>query len=757
MSGTEVVGELAAHNLPVELTRFVGRSADVADVAAALADTRLVTLTGPGGCGKTRLATRVAADVLDRYPHGVRLVELAALTDGRLVPALVAQALGVRERPGATPHDTLVAALRERGTLIVLDNCEHLLDAAAQTVATLLRSCPWLRVLATSRQPLGVAGELVWRVPPMDPDDAAALFTDRARLRQPAFSLNPGRAAAVREICRGLDGLPLAIELACGRVGVLGVEEIAAMLSDQLALLTGDGHVEPRHRSLQATLAWSHDLLDAPQRALFARLAVFTGWWDRHVVDAVAADLGGAAAPGLLAALVDRSLVLAETLGEPGAEGRYRMLEPVRQFALARLNDRGDAQPARAAHARSLTELAERAAPLLRGPEQLRWLRRLDDAEPDLRAALAWLLAAGERERAASLGWSLWLYWWLRGRFTEGRAAMEQALAAPLPARAHARAAFVAATMACGQADYEWAGEQLGDAVALFRQVHDDQGEAYALSSAGFAAVGAGRLARGVALLEVGVDVALAAGERWAAAFMLCFLATVARDGGDPARAAELGERGLELSRSVGDREGAAMASYLLAGLARDDGDEVGAARRFGEGLTLAAEVGDVTNVVFCLQGLAGITASRQRAVRLWAAADALLAGTDPAGYIYRPDQEPVRRAVAQARADLGDVAFDAEWAAGRALPPSELLEFALRRAGAPTARGADPDGLTSREAQILELIAAGRANKQIAGTLAISVSTVEQHVSRLYVKIGARCRADAAVHALRRSVRALA
>jgi predicted ATPase/DNA-binding CsgD family transcriptional regulator len=742
-----------AHNLPVHLTRFVGRRREAIEVAEALAEDRLVTLTGSGGCGKTRLAVRVAEDVLDRYPDGVRLVDLAAVTDGDLVPQLVAQAVAVRELPGATVLEAIIAALRERRLLLVLDNCEHLVDASARTVDALLRACPGVRVLATSRQPLGLPGEVVWRVPPLEHADAVRLFLERARHRQPGFSLTPGTSRAVGEVCRGLDGLPLAIELATARVGVLAVKEIAGMLSDQLALLVGvDRTVEPRHRSLEAALRWSYDLLREPERALYERLALFSGWWGRDAAAAVGAGLtGDRPVLDVLGALVDQSLVTAETAT---GSARYRMLEPVRQFGLAQLAVRGAADEARRGHARYFADLAARAAPRLRGPEQLDWLHRLDDAEPDLRAAARSILDDGDGEGAADLGWSLWLFWWLRGRFAEGRRAMEQALGAPLPDRARARAAFVAGTMACGQADYGWAADRLDEAVGLFRWIGDRAAEAYALSSAGFAAVGLGRQERAVELLELGVEVALAADDRWAASFMSCFLGTIAHGAGEPERAARLGGRALELARAVGDREGTAMAVRLLAVLARESGDDAAAAGHFAEGLRLSAEVGDAPNIVFCVQGLAAIEADPEHAVRLWAAADALLERTDAGGYITRPDQEPVRRAVAGARAALGEDRFAAAWADGRALSPSDLLALALHRCAERPAPQADPDGLTPREAEVLDLIAAGRANKQIAGELSISVSTVEQHVTRLYAKIGARGRADAAVHALRRSTR---
>jgi predicted ATPase/DNA-binding NarL/FixJ family response regulator len=748
-SAWPAVPEDGVHNLPFDLTRFVGRGAEVAAVVAALAEERLITLTGPGGCGKTRLATRVAAEVLDRFPQGCWFVDLAATGDADLVPQLVAQVMGVREQPGVPLPDVLIAALRERTLLVLLDNCEHVVEAVAALVHALLAGCRHVHVLATSRRSLGLPGETVWRVPPLLHGDAVRLFLERARHRMPTFSLTPATSQAIGEICRGLDGLPLAIELATARITVLAAPEIAAMLSDQLELLAGgDRGAEPRHRSLEAALRWSHDLLDEQQRRFFARLSVFSGWWGL--------DAAGAAAPAdqrpldLLTVLVDQSLVVAEA--GAGGSTRYRMLEPVRQFGLALLVEQDAMAAALAAHAACVLRLTERAAAGLRGPEQLDWLRRLDDAEPDLRRAAATLADTGDGEQLARLGWNAWLFWWLRGRFREGRRAMEQALAGPLRPQAQAQATFVAGTMACGQADYRTAADLLDDSIRLARGVGDTAVETYALSSAGFAAIGLDEQERGVGLLERGVGLALSCGQQWAASYMSCFLGTVARLAGRLDRAEAQGRRALDLAGSVGDREGAAMASHLLAGVAMDGGRDADAAVHFREGLRLAAEVGDAPNVAFCLQGLATVDADVARAVRLFSAAEALLARVDAGGYVSAPDQEGMRRAVSSARAELGEAAFASAWASGQDLSPAEVLALALDRG--PAREGTDPDGLTAREAEVLDLIAGGRANKQIASQLSISVSTVEQHVTRIYSKIGARGRADATVHALRRSAR---
>jgi non-specific serine/threonine protein kinase len=756
-----IAPETQTHNLPYELSAFVGREREVAEVTALVASARLVTVTGPGGAGKTRLALRVAHDVVKEFADGVWLVELAGLTEPGLVAQAVAAAVSVREQAGQGLVDTLAEALRGRQLLLVLDNCEHLLDSTGRLVASLLSACPEMRVLATSRKAFGVSWEVHWRMPAMGEETAVRLFVERARQRVPDLALTLSTQQAVGEICRALDGLPLAIELATARMPFLTVEQIAGMLADQrdgvsaglLGLLaSGSRTAVARQRTLRATLDWSHDLLSEPEQILFARLSVFSGRWSLDAASAVGErwNLSRGQVLDALNALVDQSLVTTDH-GVDG-QARYRLLEPVRQYGLQRLSERGETAAARLAHACYLIELAQTAAPLLQGPDQLEALRWLDEHEHDLRAAIGWLLGHGNADQAADLGWSLWLFWWLRRRLGEGRRWMEQALETKLPPIRRARALFVAGTLACGQADFAWAADRLAESIALFRAENDDQGAAYALSSAGFAAIGRGLRAEGVERLDEGVETALAAGESWAAAFMLCFLATIRREERDAGAAAELAQRGLELSRAIGDREGTAMALYLIASLALEGSNRELAATRFREGLTLAAQVGDATNVVYCLQGLAAAAASTgwpSRGARLWGAAQRLRDSIEPATYVYAPDPADVERRIAVARATLGAAPFDAAWVEGREMTTEAAIAYALAHGSRPPS-GGYPAGLTDREVEVMRLIAAGYTNKQIAGALGLGVSTVERHVTHLYAKIGARGRADATAFCLR-------
>jgi predicted ATPase/DNA-binding SARP family transcriptional activator len=383
----------ARHNLPIARTSFVGREREKLEVKWHLAMTRLLTLTGAGGCGKTRLAVEVVRDLVGAYPDGVWLVGLAPLSEAELVEQAVAQALGVREQPNRPLLETLKDTLRTKKMLLVLDNCEHLLEAVVGLVDALLDCCPGLRVLVTSRETLNAAGEVNWVVPSLTAADvqgpstlpeleayeSVRLFVDRARQRDPSFVLSVGNAQAVSQICQRLEGIPLAIELAAARMGALSAEQLSLRLDDPLKVLsTGGRTADPRHRSLRATLEWSFELLSEGERVLFKRLSVFAGGWTLEAAEEVCSGEGIEQGDVLevLSGLVDKSLVVAEATEGNGAL-RYRILEPIRQYGQERLQGSGESEAIRSRHAASFVALAERAWPELRGPQQVMWLKRL--------------------------------------------------------------------------------------------------------------------------------------------------------------------------------------------------------------------------------------------------------------------------------------------------------------------------------------------------------------------------------------------
>jgi predicted ATPase/DNA-binding SARP family transcriptional activator len=457
-------------NLRAGITTFVGRGDEAARVGKLLDEARLTTLIGPGGAGKTRLAVEAARGLLDRAPDGVWLVELASITDPGEVAQAIVHALDVREqwlmagRRGGpdgnlSPLVRLVAALSGKRVLLVLDNCEHLLDGAAAVADRLLGECPDLRVLATSREPLGITGETLWPVeplalPPPDADaDTAArypavrLLADRAAAVRSGFAVRPDNAAAVVRICRALDGMPLAIELAAARLRSMTAEQVAARLDDRFGLLTaGSRTALPRHRTLQAVVDWSWDLLDPAERALWRRFAVFQGGAGAEAAARVcgSGEVDPALAPDLLAALVDKSLLVAAGEGEP----RYRMLETIREYGLRRLDEAGERDALRRRHAAYFLELAEAAERRMRGHDQLEWLARLDEDRDNLHVALRGAVAARDAATAVRLAGVLGWYWWLRGQRLEGAelAAEAVTLADEAPAGVPAEAMGLAAT-----------------------------------------------------------------------------------------------------------------------------------------------------------------------------------------------------------------------------------------------------------------------------------------------------------------------
>ena len=459
--------------------------------------TRLLTLTGAGGCGKTRLALEVARDLVGAYPDGVWLVDLAPLSEAELVPQAVAQALGVREQPGR-------AATGDAQGHLALEE-----DAAGGGQLRAPRGgggrpggCPpgFLPGLAGACDQPGDAkrrrrGELGGALPysarlpqeaytpqELEAYESVRLFVERAHQRKPSFELTSANGQAVAQVCRRLEGIPLAIELAAGRMGVLSAEQLASRLEDSLKLLTGGRTADPRHRTLRATLEWSHELLSEPERTLFRRLSVFAGGWTLEAAEEVCSGEGIEQDDVLdiLSKLVDKSLVVAEA--SPGVEGelRYRMLEPIRQYGQERLEESGEADATRDRHAASFLALAEKAGPELRGPRQVMWLKRLDTEQGQRAGAMRWLLGKGESQTAARIGWALWLFWWMHGHFTEGRRWMEEALAkgSAMPASLRAKALFVAGTMADGQADRRSAEPLLEESLMHFRELGDKLGSA---------------------------------------------------------------------------------------------------------------------------------------------------------------------------------------------------------------------------------------------------------------------------------------
>ena len=703
----------APSNLPVPLTSFVAREGDVDQIRRLVTGTgsapgepadasrrpapRLVTLTGPGGCGKSRLALAAAQGLDSSFPDGLWLVELAPLADRSLVPVALATALGIRGETHRPPVATLAAALHARSTLLIMDNCEHLIDACAELAQALLARCPGVRIVATSREVLGVEGEVVRPVPPLALPDAGQLdltgpalvaaldrvpavrlFVERAAAAAPGFALTPENAPLVARICRRLDGLPLALELAAARVRFLALEQIAARLDDSFELLAGGSRTAlPRHRTLHAAIDWSYQLLPDPERALFCRLAVFAGGWTLDALQQLA--------PGsvdLLGRLVDKSLVQVDG---HGGEPRYHQLETVRQYARAELAASGEADAARRRHAAHFLSLAEATPAILRGPGQLAWLDRLEEDLDNFRAAMGAALEAGEVEPALRLASGLERFWQYHARLSEGRRWLERGLEADagVPAALRAGALGLLGWLVRFLDGPSAAQPLLEDAFDLFRELGDRRGMANVRDSLGDAAFFLGDLDQALALHAENLRQRRALGDRWGVAMTLNSLGWVVQAQGDPDRAKDLLEECLAIVRELGDLRGTAMSLGGLGLIALDLGDLPRAAAWTAEGLTLMHALGNRVDVALNVEALAVVAArlgQAARAARLFGAAEALAETIGGLGAIATWLTQYDRH-LTDARAGSDPTAWTAAWTAGRTLPLGQAVAEALELA----------------------------------------------------------------------------
>lgn len=613
------------NNLPLQLTSFIGRERELADVRRLFSTTRLLTLTGPGGCGKTRLALQAAAELVDEFPDGVWLVELAALTDPALVTQAVAGTLGVGEESGRPLGTTLADATRSKRLLLILDNCEHLIDASARLTESLLLAGGGLRVLATSREPLGIAGEMVYRVPSLlVPDarvsltirdlsqaEATRLFIERAVFARPDVPLTDADAPAIAQISTALDGIPLAIEMAAARLRTLTVIQIAQRINDRFGLLTGGSRTAlPRHQTLQAVLDWSYDLLSDGERAALQCVSVFPAGFTLDAAEHVCAGAG--LRPGdvlhLISQLTDKSMLFANG---HGGEVRYRLLDTIRQYAAERLVRSGRAPAVRTSQlAWSATFIGGFDRADLPEHEKMDRIAGEHDA---LRAGLAWALESGDVSAAARLAASLAAFWLVRGYWTEGRRWLETTLTAGVNVdpEVQARGLLGLARIAEYQGDYQDAKTFTEAGLALQQHLGDAGEVAGALRTLGNIAYGRSDYAAARQLYEESLAYGRTADDRRMIAGTLINLGIVADHQGDHGRAAALGRESLALFRSLDDRRGTAFALHVLALLELDEGDHEAAAPLFEESLAIRRSLNDRRGISGSLHSLGLIARAR--------------------------------------------------------------------------------------------------------------------------------------------------
>jgi non-specific serine/threonine protein kinase len=731
--------------------------------------------------GKTRLALRIAEEARSAFPDGVVFVPLAPLHDASEVAGVLADALGVHEASEATRLQHLTAVLHGRRLLLVLDNFEQVVDAAPELVELLLH-CPALKVLVTSRAPLRVSGEHEYRVPPLDVPDSAEesdvdalwrspavrLFVIRAQTAIAGFELTTANATAISAICRRLDGLPLALELAASRVKFLPPHALLERLGRGLSVLAGGPRDVPaRQQTMRAAVAWSYDLLDDADRRLFRRMAVFAGGGTLDAIEAVCAEPGGSSDPELggIVALLDSSLLVRETSADTGADVRYRMLEPIRDFARERLDASGELHDAQRRHADYYRALAASGGPHLTRPDQMLWLKRLVADEFNLRAAVRAILDSADNVTAIELLWTLWRFWRIRGQLRRARAWAVRALAdsgEALPLLHHGRALLLVG-MAWSERDLPTSRAALEEGLVYCRQAGDIRGQALACLMLGLMATSERDGTQARLWLEESLRLSRTAGEVWAVAFAATHLGVLPLLRGEYAEAGRWFEEGLAAARASGDRVSVHQALYYLGLLAlRQDGADR-AAEHFGAGLAIAGELEDRLNAGYFLKGLAEVAERcglSLEAARLLGADEAIREATGAPRLGYTLEQTWYERTLANARAALGDAAFEEAWTQGRSWSFESAVSAALAITEACAARSIHtvsavtvPGGeiLTARELEVLRLMAAGLSNTAIAERLYIGVGTVKTHVNHIFSKlaVASRTQAVARAHAL--------
>jgi len=684
--------EAVPNNLPQQVTTFIGREREQEQVKAALKKTRLLTLTGIGGMGKTRLSLQVAADVVSEYPDGVWFVELAPITDGNLVPQAVATVLGVKEESGRTLTEALIAHARERQLLLVLDNCEHLVSACAELARQLLQAGPRVSILASSREPLNITGETIYTVPPLSVPgldasnatdsimrfEAVRLFVERAMAMQASFRHSDQHMPAIVEICRRLDGIPLALELAAARVRALSVEQIAARVNDRFRLLTtGDRTAQPRQQTLRAMIDWSYDLLTERERTLLRRLAVFAGGWTLEEAERVGSGEGGEESEvlDLLTELVDKSLVTIDAEG-----GRFGLLETVRQYSDERLSRAGEADATRGRHLDCFVALAEAARSEIGGPDQAVWVKRIDRERENLLAAHAWCDHVPEGSALGlRLVHALHPYWFIRGLLGLGHRVALEALARPAtPSRAleRSRALFEAGQLCGFMGRYNEAKPLLEESLAIARDLGDPVRIAKALQPLAMTVSGLGDLVAARRYVEEAVDLARALGDKHELATAVNGLAQLHRVEGSLDLAEPLYAQAIELAREIGDRETAAIGllNIAMVSINRGTGERAYAALAEAVDSALALSSTQVgQGAIDVATGLAAWQGRHELAARWFGSAQAQVAETglqrDPT------DQAFLLPLVDRSRNALGANAFLESERAGGALRYDEIIE----------------------------------------------------------------------------------
>jgi predicted ATPase/DNA-binding CsgD family transcriptional regulator len=818
-------GKPAFGHLPISLSTLIGRQHESREVQKLLLSNRLVTLTGPGGCGKTRLALKVAQELMGDFDNHVWFIELATVADPVFVPQTIAATLNVREESRRSLTDVLVDTLSAAPALLILDNCEHLIFACAQIAETLLKKCPDLTILTTSREIVGITGEVTWTVPPLSlPDqrpwtnpasareavhtyqesESVQLFVARAGSVAPDFQLSAENGSWVAEICRRLDGMPLAIELAAARVRTLSVQQIAQRLDDRFQLLTSGSRTAPlRHQTLVAALDWSYALLSEEEQDVLQGLSIFAGSATLEALEFVCMpDVESDKVLEVLSHLVDKSLVL--VVRSERGETRYHLLETIRQYALEKLSGSGREAGFRECHLNYFIGWAEKAETYLNGTKQVEWLDSYEAEHDNLRSAVEWSQAeARKAAQGLRLAAACGRFWRLHGYLSEGRMHLTAALSpagaqerTPVRARAltflanhiylqsdypamrpvaeealsiwrelgqdgKAGAAYtldLLGELSTEEGDYSHAPVLFQEAMDIYRELNDVRGISQIHMQFGWAAMRAGDYPHAQSHLEEFFHRAQQVGDATDLAYAFSGLGEVAVRQGQYERAIPLLEQGLALNREHGDRWGTGTLLGSLGWIALRQRDFKRMIERLGESLAVRMEISDRGGIAWCLEKLAESKFDRsqfQEAARIFGHAESVRA---PIGSVIDPaDQPEYSRIISGLRSALGAEAFAALWAEGKAMRIDEVIECALAEtaSAAQAARGEKEKfgGLTVREREAAALIAQGKSNREIAEAMTVGVKTVETYVTRILNKLDFDSRVQIATWAMEKGL----
>jgi len=768
------LGSPNSKKLPTPLSTFIGREKEIKEVNRLILENRLVTLTGAGGSGKTRLALESVQILLEEFKNRVWFIELASLKDPSLILQKIAFTLNIREQSSQSLLDALVNFLSTHPSILILDNCEHLIEACAEIVDTLLKKCVDLKILATSREVFGITGEVTWTVPPLSlpevqpwrsPSNAEAslieyqksesvqLFIARATANSPGFKLGTNNVAWTAEICRRLDGMPLAIELAAARVRSLSVQQIAERLDDRFSLLTGGSRTAPaRHQTLAAAIDWSYASLSEDEQRLLQTFSVFSGGGRLEAIEAVCASGGieKGEVLDLLSQLVDKSLVVAN---QRVGKRRYTLLETIREFTLEKLVETGNLESAKDRHLDFFLQFTEEAEPKIKGPEQFVWYERLETEHDNLRGALGWALESQNADAGLRLAASLGFFWFVRGHLREGVVWLDKVLenieGAPSSSQAKAFRFLGSLLLFSEDKDFERISTLLDKSLSIYRELDDLAGIAWVLNQLGIVANVQGELKKAEQLFTEGLVIREEVRNPWDIAQSLGNLAALAIRHKDNVSGKEFAERALAWFQKAGDRRSVARVIGDLAWIARKEGDFSGAAALQTQSLTQLVQLGDDWSCAELLEGLAsgayeqGIS---KRAAILFGAAETL---RDNVGMpLQGIEYDFYKKDLVEFWMDVGKKKFASAWAQGGAMTLEQVVKFVLQEHESPSSIQADKErsgGLTRREREAALLISKGKSNSEIAESMTVTVKTVEAYITRIRRKLGVDSRVQIA------------